>query len=351
MSYQDGMAALNLEFTSRVPRTEYSAAGHWELVSKVTGISVNEHSDAKTRGDASLAFMKAWNYDFDWSILTHNQIFGEKFTHMGHAVYASGGVDFDAQVGEAYDDPDEVLKIDMFATYGTPDKARLIKEYNDHYDSQSQKSEHMVTMTGIYVTCISGLIELLGWDMLLVAAGTDPKAFGELTDRYCAWIRQYFDALAASKAPVVMIHDDIVWTEGAFIHPDWYRKYVFPNYKNMFTPLREAGKKIIFTSDGTYTEFIEDIAPFVDAFVMEPTTDMESVAERFGKTHAFVGNADTRILLTGTRDDIEREVKRCMDIGKKYPGFFMAVGNHIPSNTPVDNALWYNECYERMSRR
>jgi len=29
----------------------------------------------------------------------------------------------------------------------------------------------------------------------------------------------------------------------------------------------------------------------------------------------------------------------------------MAVGNHIPSNTPVDNALWYNECYEKLSKR
>ena len=31
MSYQDGMAALNLEMPSRVPRTEYSAVQHWEL--------------------------------------------------------------------------------------------------------------------------------------------------------------------------------------------------------------------------------------------------------------------------------------------------------------------------------
>lgn len=23
----------------------------------------------------------------------------------------------------------------------------------------------------------------------------------------------------------------------------------------------------------------------------------------------------------------------------------MAVGNHIPSNVPVENALYYNECY------
>ena len=32
-------------------------------------------------------------------------------------------------------------------------------------------------------------------------------------------------------------------------------------------------------------------------------------------------------------------------------GFFMAVGNHIPANTPVENALYYNEVYEELSRR
>ena len=62
---------------------------------------------------------------------------------------------------------------------------------------------------------------------------------------------------------------------------------------------------------------------------------MSYIAEKYGKTHSFVGNADTRILLNGTREDIEREVKRCMDIGKNCPGFIMAVGNHIPANTPV----------------
>lgn len=32
MSYEDGMVAINLEMPPRVPRTEYSADGHWELV-------------------------------------------------------------------------------------------------------------------------------------------------------------------------------------------------------------------------------------------------------------------------------------------------------------------------------
>ncbi len=84
---------------------------------------------------------------------------------------------------------------------------------------------------------------------------------------------------------------------------------------------------------------------------MEPTTNMEYIAEKYGKTPTFIGNADTRILLSGTKEDIYAEVKRCMDIGKKCPGFFMAVGNHIPSNTPVDNCLYYNDAFEKMRRR
>ena len=30
-------------------------------------------------------------------------------------------------------------------------------------------------MTGIYTTCMSGAIEILGWDMLLLAAGVDSR--------------------------------------------------------------------------------------------------------------------------------------------------------------------------------
>ena len=65
----------------------------------------------------------------------------------------------------------------------------------------------------------------------------------------------------------------------------------------------------------------------------------------YGKTHSFVGNADCRILTYGSREDIKKEVLRCMNIGRESPGFFMAVGNHIPSNVPAENALYYNECY------
>jgi len=352
MSYSYGWAALNLEMTDRVPRTEYSAHNHWDLVNAVTGSAVHAGSSPESQALASRAFVHAWNYDLMWSILTHNQVFGEKCSKMGHARYAADGVDYTDNQRQLFADPEEVYAFDPFAEFGIKDRQTLTAEYNSHYQNNCAAWPGCLNMTGIYVTCISGLIELLGWETLLLAAGIDEKAFGDFTDRYCAWIMQYFEALALCDSPVVMIHDDIVWTSGAFLNPEFYRRHVFANYRRLFRPLQDAGKKILFTSDGNYTEFIDDIARCgVNGFVLEPCTDMQYIADHYGRTHAFVGNADTRILLAGSREDIAAEVSRCMAIGKRYPGFFLAVGNHIPANTPVDNALYYQEIYEKLSRR
>ena len=165
-------------------------------------------------------------------------------------------------------------------------------------------------MTGIYITLISGLIGLFGWEMLLLAAGTDPKRFGQMANRYTSWMQQYFDALAETDVPVVMVHDDIVWSSGPFIRPAWYREYVFPNYINYFAPLLESGKKIMYTSDGNFNVFIDDIAKSgVHGFVFEPMTSLADIVEKYGQTHIIIGNADTRILLNGTRDQIRTKLK------------------------------------------
>ncbi len=352
MSYQDGLAAINLEMPTRVPRTEYSADTHWALVSAVTGIEVDASSPAELKSRARVAFRRAWNYDFNWEILGLSQVFGDMRTKMGHAVYASGGVDFSPEVVCPFKEPEEVLRFDPWEAYGQQDRRKLTRDFENHYRKVCDYDPDAVNTTGIYVTCVSGLIEIFGWEMLLLTVGLDPEGFGEVANRYASWIQQYFDALGDANVPVVMVHDDIAWTSGPVFHPEWYRKYVFPNYRRFFGPLIDSGKKILYTSDGTYTEFIDDIAATgVHGFVMEPTTDMKYVAERYGKTHVFMGNADTRVLLNGTKEDIYAEVKRCMDIGKGCPGFFMAVGNHIPSNTPVENAVYYNDVYEELSRR
>jgi hypothetical protein len=352
MSFEDGWAAIHLQMPARVPRTEYSAEGHWELIRAVTGIQVAPDDPPEVRERASDAFVRAWDYDFFWNILVHRQVFGDLRTDMGHAEYAAGGADRRDTVSCPFKAPEEVLAFDPAEAYGPVDEAEWKAKFEQHYCQACERRPTGVNMTGVYVTLISGLIEIFGWEMLLTAAGLDADGFGEVANRYARWAQPFFNALAAADVPVVMVHDDIVWTSGPIFRPDWYRRYVFPHYRRYFAPLRDAGRRIAYTSDGNYTAFLDDIADAgVHGFVMEPTTDMAYVAERYGRTHFFIGNADTRVLLSGTKDQIRAEVERCMAVGKGCPGFFLAVGNHIPANTPVENALYYNEVYEELSRR
>ncbi|GAB4424000.1 MAG: hypothetical protein Kow00106_20960 [Anaerolineae bacterium] len=352
MSYEDGWAALNLEMPRRIPRTEYSAEMHWDLIEAVTGIAVDKDSPPEVQAAAAVAFMRAWNYDFFWSTLISDTEFGAFRTDMGHAEYMIGGVDRRDTIFSPFKDPDDVLNFDPWEALGAQDKGELRRRFEIHYEANCQYHPFGVNMTGVYVTLISGFIGLFGWDLFLLAAGTDPERLGALANRYASWIQQYFDALAESSVPVVMVHDDIVWASGPFLRPAWYREYVFPNYRKYFAPLLDAGKKIMFTSDGNYDAFVDDIAACgVHGFVLEPLTDLKALVERYGQTHVIIGNADVRVLLSGTKAQIRAEVERCMALGRGCPGFFMAVGNHLAPNTPVENALYYNQVYETLCMR
>ena len=76
MSQEDGWAALNLQMPPRVPRTEYSAEGHWPLISAATGIDVAADAPEPLKRRAQRAFHRAWNYDLHWNTLISRQEFG-----------------------------------------------------------------------------------------------------------------------------------------------------------------------------------------------------------------------------------------------------------------------------------
>lgn len=352
MSLIDGKKAMNLDMPARIPRTEYSLEYHYALQKRVTGIDVDETSSDEVKRKASEDLKRIWNFDFFWSVDVFTNFFGDFYTKMGHAAYAANGSDYDNVISCPFENVEQALNFEPQKQYGTTPKEELVRFFNEKYEQKCKNSPGGVNTIGTYTTFISGAIDMFGWDMFLMALGTDSEECGKMMTRYSDYMMQYYEALAETDSPYILIHDDIVWTSGAFVSPKWYREYVFPAYKRYLKPLENTGKKILYCSDGNFTEFIDDIADCgFHGFIFEPDTSLEYIAKNYGNTHVIIGNADTRILLSGTKQQISDEVKRCMEIGKSCPGFFMAVGNHIPANTPVENALYYNECYEKMSIR
>lgn len=337
MSYEIGMDAMHLRPGGRLAHTEYCSSA--PIVRAVTGL------DPRVDGERAWnAFNEAWHLDFLW-VTNDGPVdwaLRGRATDMGHAEFLEGGTDWRDTVQCPFGDVEEVLRFDAAEEYGLPDLEDLTGYYEGVYQEGQARHSGQVYTGGYYKTIISGAIQAFGWEMLLEAAA-DQRRFDRVLEGIFQLSLHHFRAWARTSAPVFICHDDFVWTQGAFMHPDFYRASIFPRLKRLWDVLHDAGKVVLFCSDGTWTEFVDDVAKAgADGFIFEPTTDLDAVARRYGQTHVIIGSkVDCRTLTFGTKDEIKREIDESLLVARRCPGFVFAVGNHIPSNVPVDSALFY----------
>jgi len=346
MSYRIGKAALNLQRTERVARTEYN--DNWEIIRYYTGKDPRPHPEAERE------FNDAIHLDFLWRTNDGPVPWEERgrTTDMGHATYVADGSDRREPQASPFATVEEVLAFNAANEYGLPDFAELTAYYQSWYQRE-QAANDQVIPGGYYRTLISGAIAAFGWEMLLLAAGEDGDRFGEeVLGSFFELSLHHAEAWAETSIEFFMCHDDMVWTQGPFMRPDSYRRYVFPRYQEIWRPLKEAGKRILYTSDGTFDMFLDElIEAGADGFCFEPTNDLEKLVSRCGKTHALIGGMDCRTLTFGTMEDIERELRWVLEVTKDCPGFMLAIGNHLPANIPLENAVHYLELVEELGGR
>lgn len=346
MSYTIGIDAIRLRSPERLAHTEYCS--NYALVRAVTGL------DPRTDPSAWRAFNDAWQQDFIWNTNDGPIDWSKagRATDMGHAEFLEDGIDRQDTVTYPFKDVEEVYAFDAVEEYGLPDMDDLVTHYENWYQAGQSANPNQVHPGGYYKTIVSGAIQAFGWDMLLEAAA-DPVRFDRVLESIFQRSLYHFKALAKTSIEVFLCHDDMVWTQGAFMHPDFYRSAIFPRYKKLWDVIHEAGKTVLFCSDGDFTEFVDDVAlAGADGFIFEPMTSLDYVVERYGKTHVIMGSkVDCRTLTFGTPEQIKGEIDETLRIAKDCPGFVFAVGNHIPSNVPVDNALYYFDYLSANWRR
>jgi uroporphyrinogen-III decarboxylase len=79
-----------------------------------------------------------------------------------------------------------------------------------------------------------------------------------------------------------------------------------------------------------------------DALCFEPMMALEPVVQKYGQSHCLLASkVDARTLTFGTQAQIQAEIDATLQLAPACKGLIFAVGNHIPSNVPVENALFY----------
>jgi hypothetical protein len=336
MSYAIGIDTLHLWPTPRVAHTEY--CDHDALMRAVTGRKGDWGGDA--------AFCDAWEMDFIWNTHDGPAAWSKRgrATDMGHAAYVEGGADKRAPGRCPFNGPEEVLAFDAVREYGLPELDGLAAFYEKQFRECQAAHPNQVVPGGYYKTLVSGAIEAFGWDMLLLAAAEQDQ-FEKVLDSIFRLSLHNFKAWARTGIPAFICHDDMVWTQGPFIQPEFYRRAIFPRYAELWSVLKKAGKKVLYCSDGDWSMFVDDIARAgADGFILETVTPLDPIVEKYGRTHVIVGSkVDCRTLTFERPERIRAEIDATLELALGCPGFIFAVGNHIPANVPMENARFYFE--------
>jgi hypothetical protein len=274
-----------------------------------------------------------------------------RYTKLGHAEWNEPW-HFDNEIGCPFGSSEEVLAFDPVAECGLEPMNTIAAAFRGVLAEARRVAPDVVIPGGRYDTLFSACIRAFGWEMFLSSVPHHEEEFDRVLEGFTEISVAESEAWARTDVEVVLSHDDIAWTEGLPFSPAWYRRFIIPRYARIWKPLKDRGIPVIFLSDGNYSALVDDIAAAgADGFMFEPVVPLDMMVERFGKTRVLIGNADCRVLQFGSREDVQREVRRCMTLGRPCPGFVMTVGNHIPNGIPHDNIRCYFEAFEEMRRR
>jgi hypothetical protein len=84
----------------------------------------------------------------------------------------------------------------------------------------------------LYTTLFMWGVEVLGWEIFMLAASLDPDRFHDHFIVPCAAKSKAIvtEMAHASTAPLIFVHDDLAQASGPIFRPSWYDDYIFPHY-------------------------------------------------------------------------------------------------------------------------
>lgn len=171
------------------------------------------------------------------------------------------------------------------------------------------------------------------------------------------WIEQLKKWLPAVKdyVHVVQVGDDLGMQLGPQISPQMYRDLIKPYHTRVYQYIKEhSGLPIFLHSCGSIYQFLPDlIEAGVDIInpVQYRAAEMDPIRlkREFGKHLTFWGGGcDTQqVLIHGSIEEIEDEVKRMISIFAPGGGFVFTQVHNIQANIPPEKVIaMYRTAYE-----
>jgi uroporphyrinogen decarboxylase len=124
--------------------------------------------------------------------------------------------------------------------------------------------------------------------------------------------------------------------------PAMFRRFVKPALRREASAFKRKGAFVVLHSDGFIMPLLPDIVDAgIDAYQCVDVMagmKMREVKGKFGDKICLVGNVDPRIIEYGTKQDVEKEVERCLTEGGRE-GHILSASASVALNSNVENFI------------
>ena len=183
-----------------------------------------------------------------------------------------------------------------------------------------------------------------GLESFLTAMYDCPAELHELLRRITEFNLAVFERYAALGVDGVGFSEDLGTQRALMISPDAFRRFLKPQYARLFADAKARGLLINFHSCGRVEEVIEDLIE-VGVDILNPmqarANDLAHVKQLAQGRLALEGGIDTQhVLMRGTPDEVEAEVRRVLGILAPGGGYIIGPDQGMPFPPENIAALW-----------
>ena len=149
--------------------------------------------------------------------------------------------------------------------------------------------------------------------------------------------------LVAAGVDAILINADYCHNKGPWVSPSMFERFVLPRLREQVEACHAAGVYAIKHTDGLTWKLLDMM---VDAGIdglhgIQPGIgmDMRTLKERYGSRITLFGAVDCDTLVTGTPQDVAREVEYCLRNAAPGGGLVLTSSNSIQAGSRYDNFL------------
>jgi uroporphyrinogen-III decarboxylase len=149
---------------------------------------------------------------------------------------------------------------------------------------------------------------------------------------------------------------DLADKNGPVYSPSVFKKFLMPRYKKILDFCHSLGLFYVYRSDG-------NTRPLWDIWFNEIGFDgygeidksagieLKELKEKYGEKITLIGNVDcAKTLVYGSKEDIYKEVEKCINDAKDGGGFILSSSNSIHYNIPAKNFIYMIEAARKFGK-